>query len=281
MKTGLVLEGGACRGVFTSGVLDVMMERGMTFDYCIGVSAGAGNAMAFKARQIGRAFRMTTGDTCYYGLSQVRRSRKLLDLDLLYSEMSYDPKDPFDFKAYYENPMECEYVLTCCETGQPEYLSENVYQKRMIQIVKASCSMPGICSPVVLDGKHYLDGGIADPMPVFHALSKGCDRVVLVTTKPADNLHPTDYSRLRPLLSKLYKGKYPAFYAKLMTRVKRYFAQLDEILELEKEGQIIVIRPETCNIKSLEKDKDKIKEYYFHGREVAEKQWEKLEQYLR
>ncbi len=281
MKTGLVLEGGACRGIFTSGVLDVMMERGMTFDYCVGVSAGAGNAMGYKSRQVGRVFRMTTGDVPYYGLSQAKKSKKLLDLDLLYTDMSFDPKDPFDFKTYYQNPMECEYVLTCCETGEAAYFSENVYQKRMIQIVKASCSMPGICSPVELDGKHYLDGGIADPMPVFHALNKGCDKVVLVTTKPMENLHPTDYSRLRPLLSKLYKGKYPMFYGKLMTRVKRYFAQLDEILELEKEGQILVIRPEVCNIKSLEKDRDKMKEYYLHGREVAEKEWDRLEAYLR
>lgn len=283
MKTGIVLEGGACKGVFTSGVLDVMMEREMTFDYCIGVSAGAGNAMNFKSRQIERAYKIVAGDEtpAYYGLHQAKRSGRLVDLDLVYNKLSYEPPLPFDFHAYYESPMECEYTVACCETGFPEYLSETVYQKRLIDIVKASCSMPGICSPVEIDGKHYLDGGIADSMPVFHAMGRGCDRIVLVTTKPPADLHPTDYSRLRHLMSRLYRKKYPLFYEKLMTRVDRYFAQLDEILELEKEGAVLIIRPEQCNVRSMEKDRAKMREYYRHGRAVIERDWEKLEDYLR
>lgn len=283
MKTGLVLEGGGCRGVFTTGVLDVMLERDLRFDYCVGVSAGAGNAMNFKSRQSGRAYLLTAGTAGkpYYGLSQARKSRRLLDLDLLYHTMSYEGEFPFDFAAYYANPMICEYVLTCCETGQSAYFREDVYQKRLLEIVKASCSLPGLCPPVAIDGLHYLDGGITDPMPVFHALNEGCSRVVLVTTKPADALHPTDYTRLRPLLSKLYKSKYPAFYAGLMTRVKRYFAQMDEILELEREGQVLILRPECCPIKTLEKDREKMGVYYRHGRSVAESRWEALTSYLK
>lgn len=281
MKTGLVLEGGACRGVFTAGVLDVMMERGLTFDYCVGVSAGAGNAMCYKSGQAGRSVKLTTGETAYYGFSQARKSGKLLDLDLIYNTMSYKGEWPFDFAAYYHNPMACEYTLTCCETGQAEYLSERAYQKRLIEIVKASCSMPGLCSPVEIDGKHYLDGGIVDPMPVFRALSQGCDRVVLVTTKPAANLHPTDYTRMRPLLSKLYKRRYPVFYSNLMTRKQHYFAQLGEILQLEREGQVLIIRPETCEIQALEKDRDKMRQYYRHGRTVTENSWEQITEYLK
>lgn len=282
MKTGLVLEGGGSRGVFTAGVLDVMQERGLTFDYCVGVSAGAGNAMNFKSRQAGRAFRITGGTDAqtYYGLSQARKSRRLLDLDYLYHTLSYEGEMPFDFGAYYKNPMVCEYVLTCCETGQAAYFRENVYQKRLLEIVKGSCSLPGICPTVTLDGLHYMDGGIADPMPVFRAMSQGCEKVVLVTTKPAENLHPTDYTRLRPVLRKLYKKRYPAFYACLMTRVKRYFAQLDEILELEKEGQILILRPQVCNVKTLEKDLGQMQIYYRHGRQTAEDGWEALEAYL-
>ena len=283
MKTGLVLEGGACRGVFTTGVLDVMLERELAFDYCIGVSAGAGNAMNFKSRQKGRAYELVacSGGASYYGLDAARRSGRLVDLDLVYNEMSYEGDNPFDFAAYYRNPMEVEYTVTCCEDGRAEYLSENVYQKRLIEIVKASCSMPGFCGMVKLDGKHYLDGGIADPMPVFRALARGCDRVVLVTTKPADNLHPTDYTRLRPLMSRLYRRRYPAFYAALMTRIPRYFAQLEEILALEREGQVLLLRPETCDIRSLEKDKERMRRYYDHGRDVAEKRWEALTRFLK
>ncbi len=282
MKTGLVLEGGACRGVFTAGVLDAFQQRNLTFDYCVGVSAGAGNAMSYKSRQPERAYKLTAGDDLppYYGVSQLRHTGSLIDLDYLYNTLSYEGDIPFDFKAYYENPMQCEYVLSCCETGQAEYFSEDVYQNRLLEIVKASCSMPGICPMREIDGKHYLDGGIADPMPVFRALSQGCDKVVLVTTKPAASLHPTDYSRLRPLLFKLYGKKYPLFYAALMTRVKRYFAQMDEIEELEKQGRVFLIRPEVCDVKALEKDRSKMRTYYRHGQYVAEKCWNDLMAYL-
>ena len=283
MKTGLVLEGGGCRGVFTSGVLDLFQERGLWFDYCVGVSAGAGTAMNYKSHQPGRALALSAGEDSpvYYGFSQARKSGKLLDLDLVYNRLSFEPPYPFDFARYYENPMACEYVVTCCETGQAVYLEETVYRKRLVDIVKASCSMPGLCAPVEIDGAHYLDGGIADPMPVFRALARGCDRVVLVTTKPADNLHPTDYTRLRPLMSRLYRRRYPAFYAALMTRIPRYFAQLEEILALEREGQVLLLRPETCDIRSLEKDKERMRRYYDHGRDVAEKRWEALTRFLK
>lgn len=281
MKTGLVLEGGACRGIFTTGVLDCFLEKNLTFDYCIGVSAGAGNAMNFKSRQPGRVCALTAGDVEYYGLTTLPRTGNLIDLDFLYGTLSFEGDRPFDFKTYYENPMVCEYVVTNCMTAQPMYLSENVYQNRLVDIVKASSAMPGICHPQMVDEIPCLDGGIGDPLPVFRAMGQGCDRVVLVTTKPIDTIHPTDYTKLRPVLSKLYKKRFPQFYEALMTRVKRYFAQMDEILELEKEGQIYVIRPKVCEVKSLERDKEKMMGYYHHGIHQAEKHWEELMTYLK
>ena len=283
MKTGLVLEGGACRGVFTTGVLDVFMDRGQTFDYCIGVSAGAGNAMNYKSRQRGRVISMLTDDHMpdYFGLSQAKKSGKLLDLDLLYDKFSFESDQPFDFAEYYDKPMECEYVVSNCGTGQADYLREKVYRKRLVNIVKASSSMPGICAPVSLDGQYYLDGGIADPMPVEHALEQGCDKVVLVMTKPASNLHPTDYSRLRVLMYRMYGRRFPEFFECMMSRIPRYFGQLDKILELEKEGKVFLIRPEECNIRGLEKDKEKMREYYRHGMACAEKNWDEMQKFLK
>lgn len=283
MKTGLVLEGGACRGVFTTGVLDVFLERDITFPYCIGVSAGAGNAMNFRSGQQGRAFHIVagTGGASYYGIGAARRSGRLVDLELVYDKLSYEGEYPFDFDAYYRNPMETEYTVTCCETGQAEYLSENVYHKRLISIVMASCSMPGLCAPVRLDGKHYLDGGIADPMPVRHALEeKGCDKVVLVTTKPREALHPTDYRKMRHVLHRVYGHRYPEFYDALMSRIPRYFAEMEWIEEQEKEGRVLVIRPETCRIKGLERDREKMQEYYRHGRDVCLLRWNELMHFL-
>ncbi len=282
MKTGLVLEGGACRGVFPSGVLDVMQERGLTFDYCVGVSAGAGNAMCFKSAQKGRAMQLTAGlgAPSYYGIAQARTSKKLLDLELLYDRLSYEGPFPLDFSAYHRNPLACEYVLTCCETGQAAYFREDVNQHRLQRIVMASSSLPGFCPPVELDGLHYLDGGIVDPLPVHRATAQGCDRVVLVTTKPADNLHPMDYTKMRPLMAKLYKRRYPALYEALMRRVPHYFEEMEEILGMEAAGELLVIRPRRCEIRGLEKDRGKMAEYYRHGCAVAKEEWSKLEEYL-
>lgn len=282
MKCGIVLEGGASRGVFTSGVLDLMMERGLEFDYCVGVSAGAGNAMHLKSRQRGRAYDLLVGaeGESFYGWRQARHSGKLIDLDYMYHEKAYDPQIPFDFAAYYANPMDCEYVVSCCETGESAYLSENVYQKRLLDIVKASCSMPGLTSVVSLDGQHYLDGGVTDPMPVERAFEKGCDKVVLVLTKPLENLRPTDYTRLKPLMSRLYKHRYPVFYDVLMDRVRRYFLQMGAILQMEREGKIFVIRPEFCNIGTLEQDREKLRAYYEQGTNITREKWDDLMRYL-
>lgn len=283
MKTGIVLEGGACRGVFTSGVLDVMMEKGLRFDYCIGVSAGAGNAMNYKAGQHKRVYQITSGTDfkSYCGIKQVRKTGgSMLDLRMLYHTLSYEGDVPFRFADYYHNPMECEYVVTCCETGEAEYLHEEVYQRRLQDIVMASSSMPGVCLPVEVNGKHYLDGGVSDPLPVRRALEQGCDRVVLVTTKPTRNIHPTDYAKMRPILSKLYKDRYPRLFERMMNRKEQYFVHLEEVHSLERAGRIFVIRPEVCNIKSLEKDREKMEEYYFHGDAVCRKRWDALMEYL-
>lgn len=277
------MEGGACRGVFTTGVLKVLQQENITFDYCIGVSAGAGNAMNLKSGQLDRAYHIVagTGGASYYGLSAARRSGRLVDLGLVYETLSFEGDDPFDFAAYYENPMEAEYVVTCCEDGKPEYLHENVYHRRLTAIVRASCSMPGFCGIVKLDGRHYLDGGIADPLPVRRALeSKGCDKVVLVTTKPADDLHPTDYRRMKHLLHRVYGRRYPALYDALMTRTERYFEELRWIEEREKAGDVLMIRPQVCHIHSLERDRERMQQYYRHGQTVAAEMLERIRAFL-
>lgn len=282
MKTGLVLEGGACRGVFTSGVLDVMQEKGLTFDYCVGVSAGAGNAMCFKSHQPERAFRLSAGIGCTtsFGPAQVRDSKKMVDLDHLYRTMSYQGPYPFDFFTYHNDPMECEYVVSCCETGKAEYFSEDIVQERLLEITKASSSLPVFCPPVELDGKHYLDGGICDPLPVKRALDKGCDKIILVTTKPADALHPIDYRKWRVLLQGMFRHRFPAMYDALMNRTVQYFTSLRHILEMEQAGKLIVIRPQECSVSTLEKEQSNMIAYYNHGKELAEQMWPQITDYL-
>ena len=283
MKIGLVLEGGGSRGVFTSGVLDLLLQENIAFNYCVGVSAGAGNAMCFKSRQKGRAFSLlgSIEGSRYYGLTQARKSKSFVNLHLLYHTLSESGPFPFDFQAYRDNPMECEFVLTCCETGQAEYFREEYNQTRLQNIVMASCSLPGFCPPVSLDGKHYLDGGVADAMPVQRALDNGCDKVLLITTKPPSALRPMDYRKMRLLMEKLYRKKYPALFHQLMTRADRYFTQLQEILELEQKGIVYVLRPDRCPLKMLDTDPHKLREYYNHGRAVGKEHLPALLEFLR
>ena len=282
MKTGLVLEGGASRGVFTTGVIDVLLENGLTFDYCIGVSAGAGNAMNYKSGQRKRIYTLAADISfgSYFGIGQARRSHRFLNLEYLYDTLSHEGKLPFDFDAYFRNPMDCEYVLTNCHTGQADYFRENGDRQRLLMAVKASCAMPGLCLPYWIGEQPYLDGGIADPMPVQRAMEQGCERIVVVMTKPAANLRPADYSRIRPLMRRLYAREYPALYDALMHRAQRYFTQLAQISAWEQEGNVFVIRPWFCDIKVLEKDRDKLRHYYNHGRAVAKEQYPALLQYL-
>ena len=282
MKTGVVLEGGASRGVFTTGVVDVFLEKGLTFDYCIGVSAGAGNAMNYKSGQRRRIYTLTadTSSRSYFGFGQIRRSHRFLNLEYLYDTLSHEGTLPFDFDAYFRNPMVCEYVLTNCQTGQAEYIRENGDRQRLLMAVKASCAMPGLCRPYNIGGQHYLDGGITDPMPAGRAIKQGCDRIVLVMTKPVANLRPADYSRMRPLMYRLYGRDFPALYEALMHRAQQYFAQLAQISEWEQEGKVFVIRPRFCDIKVLEKDRDKLRHYYNHGRAVALERYPALLEYL-
>lgn len=265
MKTGLILEGGAVRGIFTAGVLDRLMENGLIFPYVIGVSAGAGNAMSFVSGQKGRTARMINvpREESYYGLKQFLESKKLINLDKMAYEYPYN-QFPFDFDAYFHSSSEVEYVCTCCETGEAEYFSDFADEHELLTVAKATCSVPMLCEPVEMNGKHYLDGSIADSVPIERALEKGCDRLVVIMTKPDTNTPPTDYGAFKTVIQSMYK-QYPAFIEACLTRVERYEKTLALMEELRKDGRAIVIRPELPAISKFEHDQQKIMASYRDG----------------
>ncbi len=265
MKTGLILEGGAVRGIFTAGVLDRLMENGVYFPYVIGVSAGGGNAMSYVSRQKGRTARMINvpRNQSYYGLRQFWGSKKIINLDKMAYEYPYK-QFPFDFDTYFNSGITTEYVCTCMETGEAEYFTEDADCERLLTICKASCSVPMLCEPVEMDGKHYLDGSIADSIPIEHALDMGCDKLVIILTKPDRNTAPTDYSKFRAVIHSMYKH-YPAFEEACLKRVERYKKTVALMEELEEQGRIFVFRPTLPAISKFEKDRDKINESYRDG----------------
>ena len=222
MKTGLILEGGAVRGIFTAGVLDRLMENGIYYPYVVGVSAGGGNAMSYVSRQIGRTARQINApkSESYFGLKQFIEVHKIINLDKMAFEYPYK-QFPFDFDTYFKSGIDVEYACTCCETGKAEFFSETSNEQRLLTVVKATCSVPMLCDPVEMGGKHYLDGSIADSIPIEHALEMGCDKVVIVLTKPDSSVAPTNYAKFRKVINHMYKD-YPNFVEACMERVENY-----------------------------------------------------------
>ncbi|MCH5207129.1 MAG: patatin family protein [Oscillospiraceae bacterium] len=265
MKTGLILEGGAVRGIFTAGVLDRLMENGVYFPYVIGVSAGGGNAMSYVSKQKGRTRNMINvpRSESYYGFRQLLESKRLINLDKMAYEYPYK-QFPFDFDTYFNSGIFTEYVCTCMETGEAEYFTEENDCERLLTICKASCSVPMLCEPVEMEGKHYLDGSIADSIPIERALDMGCDKLVIILTKPDSATPPTDYAKFRAVIHSMYKH-YPAFEEACLSRVERYWKNVRLMEELEEQGRIFVFRPTLPAISKFEKDHEKIMESYRDG----------------
>ncbi len=276
MKTGLILEGGAIRGIFTAGVLDRLMENGVYFPYVVGVSAGGGNAMNYTSHQKGRTARMINvpRSDSYYGLKQFIESHKVINLDKMAFEYPYN-QFPFDFDTYFSSDIETEYVCTCCETGKAEYFSSFSDEKELLTVAKATCSVPMLCEPVELNGLHYLDGSIADSIPLERALEKGCDRLVVIMTKPDSSTPPTDYRKFAPVIQTMYK-QYPAFVDACLSRVERYENTLRLMEQLNAEGKLMVFRPSLPAISKFEQDKEKINASYRDGYSQADRRIEEI-----
>ncbi|MDH6353834.1 putative patatin/cPLA2 family phospholipase [Dysgonomonas sp. PH5-45] len=266
---GLVLEGGAMRGVFTCGVLDWMMDNGLHFPYVVGVSAGACNGASYISGQRGRA-KYSNIDLFekyrYVGLKYYVRSRNILDFDLLFDDFP-NKIIPFDFEAYRHSGKRFESVVSNCLTGRAEYMEEYGNDKRLLDILKASSSMP-VFSPIAyVDNTPMLDGGVCDSIPLERAIAQGYGKNVVVLTRNKS------YRKKKTVLkmpSFLYKD-YPLMREAVNNRNEIYNAQLDLIDRLEEEGQITVVRPiAPMTIDRLEKDVNKLTYFYDHGYECAE-----------
>jgi predicted patatin/cPLA2 family phospholipase len=243
MKKGLVLEGGAMRGLFTSGIIDVMMEAGIEPDGLIGVSAGAAFGCNYKSRQPGRAIR--------YNKRYARDKRYCSWLswlktgDLYNAEFGYHiiPKlyDVFDDKVFEQNPMAFYVVCTDVETGLPLYKKLEECTPLTYDWIRASASMPLASKVVELEGRKVLDGGVADSIPLKYFESIGYDRNVVILTQPEG--YVKEHNRLMPLM-RIALRKYPKMIEALDQRHIMYNRQLDDVRQAEREGRCIVIRPD-------------------------------------
>lgn len=269
-KTGLVLEGGGMRGVFTSGVLDAFMKHDLTFPYVVAVSAGACNGMSYVSHQPRRA-RISNIDYLarykYIGIRHLVTQGCIFDRDLLYDKFP-NQYLPFDFDTFFNSEMEFEMVTTNCRTGLPMYLSERHDRQRALDIVRASSSLPYVSKIVDVDGEPMLDGGIVDSIPVERAIAKGFPRNVLVLTRNKD-YRSTGRDHKTPHF--VYRN-YPRLRVALSHRIEAYNAQLDMIDRMEAEGRVLCIRPERpMEVGRIEKDTAKLERLYEEGFMLGER----------
>jgi len=269
-KTALVLEGGGMRGVFTCGVLDYLMDHKIRFPYAIGVSAGACNGLSYMSHQRGRG-KFSNIDLLakykYIGIRPLVKKRGLIDQQLLFHRFP-DRILPYNYKAYAENPNRFEMVTTDCITGRACYWEEKHDEKRIIEIVKASSSLPYACPMSYVDGHPMLDGGIVDSIPLLRAYEQGYDKCVVVLTR---NKGYRKSTKKVPVPSFIYK-QYPRLRVALRNRNKIYNEQLELVERLEKEGKIIVIRPEKpIVVGRMETSVKKLTDLYNQGYECAKK----------
>lgn len=267
-QIGLVLEGGGMRGVFTCGVLDYLMDHDLRFPYVIGVSAGACNGLSYMSRQRGRA-RYSNIDLLekynYIGFRHLLTKRNIMDFDLLFHEF---PEHilPYDYEAYFSCPERYVMVTTNCLTGEANYFEEKSDKSRVIDIVRASSSLPFVCPITYVDGVPMLDGGIVDSIPLQHAMDDGYKNCVVILTRNRGYRKDSKDLKVPPFVYR----KYPKMREALSHRCAVYNRQLDWVERLEDEGKITVIRPlKPVVVDRIERDVKKLTDLYEEGYECA------------
>ncbi len=278
----MVLEGGATRGVFTSGVLDFLMEQGMYTSHVVGVSAGACNGVDYVSRQPGRTrdcmIHKEREYSYYYGFRKFIREKSLMDMDMIFDRY---PNEffPFDYDTFFASETECEIVTTNCETGQAEYMTERHDRERLMKICRASCSMP-LVSPIVnVDGVPYLDGGLADSIPVRRAMEIGNWKIIVVLTRnPGYRKKPTSHA-VAELYRRAYR-KYPELVRVTVRRNYEYNRQVRQVEQLVREGKLFVFCPRIPTVSRVEKDYDALMHFYEHGYQQAKRKYPELQAYL-
>lgn len=280
MKTGIVVEGGGMRGIYGAGVLDVLLENDIKADGLIGVSAGAIHGCSFVSGQKGRSMRYNlkySRDPRYMSMRSLIRTGDMFGIDFCYRELP-ETLDPFDNETFESSST--EYYVTCTdvETGQPVYHRCPSLRGDRIDWVRASASMPLASRIVELDGKKLLDGGVADSIPVMAFRKMGFKKDLVILTRPEG--YRKKQNPMLPLIRRAYR-EYPEFVETAASRHLVYNRELDEISRLEREGEILVIRPSRrIKISRTERRPERIEQMYRLGREDAMKAFSGIKAFM-
>lgn len=269
MKIGLVLEGGGMRGLYTAGVLDALIDKGIQFPYVIGVSAGACNGVSYVSGQRGRNFRINTEfvkDKRYVGVANLLKTRSMFGMDFIFDTIPHE-LDLFDYEAFLSNP--CEFVagVTDVETGKPAYFGKEAMDHTSI-VLRASSAIPCFSPMVKIDGRKYLDGGTSAPIPFAKAFEDGCEKVLVVLTRERGYVKKPE--SFRKLYHRIYRN-YPGMIEALDHRHEIYNRSLAALRCLETEGKALVIAPKKpLGLSRFEKDIENLKVAYHKGYQETE-----------
>lgn len=243
-RIGLIVEGGGMKCAYSAAVLDKFLDDRISFYYVCGVSAGSANAASYLGGQRGRNLRFYTEhihEKEYFGLDSYLKSGDLFGLDYIYSTISNQGgSDPLNWAGVEANPARYEVVATNALTGQPHYFDKSEIHSNDYNIIKASCALPAACRPRVIDGIPYYDGGVSDSIPAARALSQGCDKIVLILSKPRDFVKQPE--KFRAFYS-LACRRYPKIVELLNHRHILYAETFRHVFELEKEGKAFIFAP--------------------------------------
>ncbi len=267
MKTCVIDVGGGFRGIYATGVLDACIDQGVRFDVGIGISAGSANLASFAAGQRGRnyPFYMEYGFRKEYAsLRNFITKKSYIDMDYIYGTLSnHDGENPLDYEALRDNPMEFFVIATDAETGEARYFPKEHLHQDCYDLFKASSSIPFVCQPYPIDGRLYYDGALGDPVPVEKAFAMGCDRVVLILTKPVDKPREGGYDNL--LAGRIQK-KYPKSAEQLRRRAERYNDGVTLARAYGEQGRCLIVAPEeTFGVDTLHRDRDSMQKLYELG----------------
>ena len=267
MKIGVIDVGGGFRGIYACGVLDYCLNENIRFDMGIGVSAGSANIASFIAGQKGRNYLFYTKYGLrkqYAGLGNFIRKKSFIDMDYVYGTLSnHDGENPLDYVALQENPTEFLVVAANAVTGETKYFDKRNIRQDEYDILKASSSIPFVCKPYFIQGTPYYDGGIVDPVPVEKAFSSGCDRVVVLLTKPENIIRTSEKDEL---LAARIRKKYPNAAEKLRRRANRYNEGVALAQEYVKQGKALIVAPDdTCGVSTLSRDPADMRRLYEKG----------------
>ncbi|KKY01440.1 serine protease [Paraclostridium benzoelyticum] len=279
-KIGLILEGGGMRGIYTAGVLDFFIEKNIEVDITIGVSAGSCHASSYLSKQYKRAYNATVdyiNDKRYLSFSNLIKTGSIFGMDFMFNKIPNE-LNIYDYDTFAKSKSKFVVVATNCETGYPEYFELKDLKKEIIYM-QASCSIPMFANIVEIDGFKLVDGGVSDSIPIEYALNQGYKKNIVVLTR--DINYTKNKQKFLPIVNKKYK-KYPNLVKAIENRHLNYNKSLNLVNQLEKDGDVLVIRPKNpVNVSQIEKNAKKLTALYEEGYDNAKELYDKILDFIK